>query len=105
MQFLFILTGLSLLIAACIRLVLDGLIAYETAVIGFETLRQSWENYFPAGLKLIEAYMPNMLLDPYLTWILGQPSFAILGVAGVAFIILSYMFRRRNKRKLADDFI
>lgn len=105
MQILFIFTGLCLLIAALVRLVFDGLVIYESAIIGFELLSQSWQKYFPAGFKLIEKHMPMAVWDPYLVWILQQPSFAILGAFGLLFILSSFMFRRRNKRKLADEFL
>ena len=67
MQFTFILTGLLLLVGALARLVLDGLAIFESAILRFETLSQTWENYFPAGLKFLETYIPTALWNPYMT--------------------------------------
>uniref|UniRef100_A0A2A4YWW0 Uncharacterized protein n=1 Tax=OCS116 cluster bacterium TaxID=2030921 RepID=A0A2A4YWW0_9PROT len=105
MQFTFILTGLLLLVGALARLILDGLAIFESAILRFETLSQTWQNYFPSGLKFIETYMPTALWDPYLMWVLQQPSFAVFGLAGLVFIFMSFMFRRRNKRRLSDEFL
>lgn len=105
MQILLILTGLLLLIIALVRLVFDGMIIYESAIISFETLNQSWQEYFPVSLEFIEKYIPETVWDPYIFWVLQQYSFVVFGISGLAFILLSFMFRQRNKRKLADEFI
>lgn len=108
MQVIFILSGLSLIVLSLVQLIRDIMGMFDKGVVGFEALSHAIGRYFPNAQQVFAEFITNYIWapiwDPALLWVVSQPSFAISGVLGVLFIIISFLFKKRRKAKLAEGF-
>lgn len=109
MQIIFILTGLIFLFATIAQLVMDMVNMFQTTAFKFQTLYASLLDYIPAAAASIKQYVDVNLAQSqwaeYINWVLAKPTFAVLGVIGILFVFLSFLFRKRKHRTERDDFI
>lgn len=109
MQVIFVLTGLIFLIATIAQLVLDMVNMFKTTQFHFEALSASVVEYFPNALDTVRSFIISNLADAqwigYVDWVLSKPTFGVLGVIGLFFIFLSFIFRKKKFKKGDREFI
>ncbi|MEK9970924.1 MAG: hypothetical protein VW600_17450 [Ferrovibrio sp.] len=92
--------GWLLIAVALLALGGDALRWLETGMIQFIPLGDFWSRLDPPTWNLLQTighdYLPPVLWDPGLATILRWPAVAVLGVFGVALLLL---FRRRTPKK------
>ena len=98
-RFLLRFIGLICLAGAFILLIYDGTKSIAGNMVFLTDVRTLWEIVNPASLaKLrpaIEPYAGGILWDPLMAAFLAAPSWSVLGVVGILFILLG-----RKKRPL-----
>jgi hypothetical protein len=91
-RFLLRLIGLVSLAAAFILVVYDGTKSIAGNAFAFTSVRALWELTNAASLAkvepLIKPYAGGLLWDPLMVGILSAPSWALLGIFGIIFILL-----------------
>jgi hypothetical protein len=91
-RFLLRFIGLWLLAGAFIFLVYDGTKSIAGKAIMLKSFEETWNDVSASSLAalppLIERYAGAWLWDPVLRSILGAPTWLVLGVLGIAFMIL-----------------
>ena len=91
-RFLLRLIGLVSLAAAFILVVYDGTKSIAGNAFAFTSVRALWELTNAANLAkvepLIKPYAGGLLWDPLMVGILSAPSWALLGIFGIIFILL-----------------
>jgi peptidoglycan/LPS O-acetylase OafA/YrhL len=96
-RFFFRLLGLLCLAAAFILVIYDGTKSIAANTFYFTSVRTLWELINAASLlklkPLLISYADGMLWDPGMVSLLAAPSWSLLGVLGIVFILLG----RRKK--------
>ena len=91
-RFLLRLIGLVSLAAAFILVIYDGTKSIAGNAFSFTSVRALWELINAASLAkvepLIKPYAGGLLWDPLMVGILSAPSWALLGIFGIIFILL-----------------
>lgn len=84
--------GLICLAGGFILLIYDGTKSIAGNMIFLTDVRTLWELLNPGGLAkirpMIEAYAGGYLWDPLTVGFLSAPSWAVLGVIGILFLLL-----------------
>jgi len=98
-RFLLRFIGLLCLAAAFILVIYDGMTSIASNGFIFTSVRALWELVNAASLAriepLIRPYAGGLLWDPVMVAILAAPSWALLGILGILFMLLG-----RKKRPL-----
>jgi uncharacterized membrane protein len=96
-RFLFRFIGLICLAAAFILVIYDGTKSIAGNTLFLTSVRTLWELINAASLQkvrpLIEPYAGGLLWDPVMVNLLAAPSWGLLGVFGILFIL----FGRKKK--------
>ena len=96
-RFFFRFIGLICLAAAFILVIYDGTKSIAANAVFITSVRALWELINAASLQklepLIKPYAGGLLWDPLTVGLLAAPSWALLGVLGILFMILG----RRKK--------
>jgi len=96
-RFLFRFIGLISLAAAFILVIYDGTKSIAGNTLFLTSVRTLWELINAASLQkvrpLIEPYAGGLLWDPVLVDLLAAPSWSLLGVLGILFLL----FGRKKK--------
>jgi hypothetical protein len=96
-RFLFRFLGLICLAAAFILVIYDGTKSIAGNSLALTSVRALWELVNAGSLAkvrpLLEPYAGGFLWDPVMLFILAAPSWALLGIFGILFIL----FGRRKK--------
>lgn len=100
-RFLFRSLGLICLAAAFILVVYDGTKSIAANQLYFTSVHALWQLINPASLQgfiqdtkpLVTPYAGGMLWDPGVLGILAAPSWSLLGIVGILFLLLG----RRKK--------
>jgi hypothetical protein len=96
-RFLFRFIGLIWLAAAFILVIYDGMKSIVDSRMSITTVRTLWELINAGSLAkvkpLIEPYAGGLLWDPVMVAILAAPSWSLLGLFGILFIL----FGRKKK--------
>jgi hypothetical protein len=100
-RFLFRFLGLICLAAAFILVVYDGTKSIAANKLYFTSVQTLWQLINPASLQnfvrdtkpLVAPYAGGMLWDPGVLGILAAPSWSLLGIFGILFLLLG----RRKK--------
>jgi hypothetical protein len=91
-RFLLRFIGLVALAAAFILVIYDGTKSIASNGMSITSVRALWQLINEASLAklepLIKPYAGGLLWDPFMLSILSAPSWALLGVFGVIFILL-----------------
>lgn len=91
-RFLLRFVGLLSLAAAFILVIYDGTKSIAGNALFITSVRMLWETVNAASLQnvrpMLESYLGGLLWDPVVLAILGAPSWALLGLLGVFFILL-----------------
>ena len=99
MRFILRFLGLWLLAGAFVALIVDGTASIAGDAIRFKTLGETWFAIHQNSLLLlqpaIERHVAVWLWDPVIATLLQQPTWMVLGILGVIFILLG-----RKKRPL-----
>jgi hypothetical protein len=96
-RFLFRFLGLICLAAAFILVIYDGTKSIAGSRLALTSVRALWELINAGSLTklkpLIEPYAGGLLWDPVMLFILAAPSWSVLGLFGILFILVG----RRKK--------
>jgi len=96
-RFLFRFLGLICLAAAFILVIYDGTKSIAGSRLTLTSVRALWELINAGSLTklkpLIEPYAGGLLWDPVMLFILAAPSWSVLGLFGILFILVG----RRKK--------
>jgi len=96
-RFLFRFLGLICLAAAFILVIYDGAQSIVDSRLALTSARALWERIDAGSLAklkpLIEPYAGGVLWDPVMLFVLAAPSWSVLGLFGVLFILVG----RRKK--------
>jgi hypothetical protein len=96
-RFLFRFIGMICLAGAFILVVFDGVKSIVDSRLSITSARMLWELINAGSLArlepLIKPYANGILWDPGMTALLAAPSWALLGVFGIVFLLLG----RRKK--------
>lgn len=96
-RFLLRFIGLLCLAAAFILLIYDGMRSIVDSRLSITTTRTLWQLINAGSLAklkpLIEPYAGGLLWDPAMVFILAAPSWSLLGLFGILFILVG----RRKK--------
>ena len=91
-RFLLRFLGLLCLAAAFILVIYDGMKSIVDSSMSITTVRGLWELINAGSLAklkpLIEPYAGGLLWDPAMVSILAAPSWSLLGLFGILFILL-----------------
>lgn len=91
-RFLLRFIGLICLAAAFILVIYDGTKSIAGNALSLTTVRALWELINAGSLAklkpLIEPYAGGLLWDPAMLSVLAAPSWSLLGVVGIVFILL-----------------
>ncbi len=91
-RFLFRFLGLICLAAAFILVIYDGTKSIAGNGLAFTNVRTLWELINAGSLAklrpLIEPYAGGLLWDPGMVSILAAPSWSLLGLVGILFILV-----------------
>jgi len=92
MRFILRFLGLWLLAGAFVALIVDGTASIAGDAIRFKTLGETWFAIHQNSLLLlqpaIERHVAVWLWDPVIATLLQQPTWMVLGILGVIFILL-----------------
>jgi hypothetical protein len=96
-RFLFRFIGMICLAGAFILVIYDGMKSIAGSYVYFTSVRVLWELINAGSLArlepLIKPYANGILWDPGMTALLAAPSWAVLGIFGILFLLLG----RRKK--------
>jgi hypothetical protein len=91
-RFLLRFLGLVFLAAAFLLVIYDGMKSIAGNGLALTTIRMLWETFNAASLQalqpLIEGKVGRFAWDPVFTSLLSAPSWAVLGVLGIVFMLL-----------------
>jgi hypothetical protein len=91
-RFLFRFLGLISLAAAFILVIYDGTKSIAGSRLALTSVRALWELINAGSLAklkpLIEPYAGGLLWDPVMLFILAAPSWSVLGLFGIVFILI-----------------
>jgi len=91
-RFLLRFIGLVALAAAFILVIYDGTKSIASNGMSITSVRALWQLINEASLAklepLLKSYGGGLLWDPVMTGILSAPSWALLGILGIIFILL-----------------
>jgi peptidoglycan/LPS O-acetylase OafA/YrhL len=91
-RFLLRFIGLVALAAAFILVIYDGTKSIASNGMSITSVRALWQLVNEASLAKLEPmlkpYAGGLLWDPLMTGILSSPSWALLGILGIIFILL-----------------
>ena len=96
-RFLFRFIGMICLAGAFILVIYDGMKSIAGSYVYFTSVRALWELINAGSLArlepVIKPYANGILWDPGMTALLAAPSWALLGIFGILFLLLG----RRKK--------
>lgn len=108
MQLIFVIIGLIFLTGTIAQLVTDMIYMFQSMDFKFDIFLVSLQNYWPYLAQQIDGLLTVTLADGqwagYLDWVLAMPTFAVLGVLGLVFIVLSFLFRKSKISKSDREF-
>jgi hypothetical protein len=97
-RFLFRLLGFLILAGGFVALVIDGTRSIAAGALSFTSTETSWAAASPDSLERTRAMIAGWgvpgLADPGLETVLAQPTFLVLGVIGVLFMLIGRRGRR-----------
>ena len=104
MRFLLRVIGVVLVAAGFVALVVDGARSIASNEIVMTELGRALFMLDPGALNgaqaAVQRYVAPWLWDPAAIWVLAQPTFAVLGVLGLLFLLLGR--RGRSRRRLSS---